>query len=163
MQLTPETPPHSIEFVAADIPAFGWRRFTFAPSAAHPDQEDDGRDISCGALAVRAASDGTFELRTRAAAYTGLCGIEDVGDRGDTYDFDPVGDGVILLEHVGVRRRVHESGLQHLTVQRTFSVPAELAPERSRRSERRVPLVIETEARLAPGVERVDLRVRVDN
>lgn len=163
VQLTTETPPQIIEFVAADVPAFGWRRFTVAQSAAHRDREDDGHEISCGALTVRAASDGTFEMETSSGMYAGLCGIDDVGDRGDTYDFDPVGDDVMRLEHVGVRRRVHESGLQHLTVQRTFCVPAELAPERSRRSERRVPLVVETEARLAPGVGRVDLRVRIDN
>ena len=163
LRLTPETLPQSVEFVAADVPAFSWRRYTLSPSAAHMEQEDDGSEIASGALAVRAASDGTFELRTKAGVYAGLCGIEDVGDRGDTYDFDPLGDGPVTLQQVSMRRRVHESGFQHLTVRRTFSVPAELGPDRSRRSDRRVPLVIETEARLAPGVERVDLRVCIDN
>ena len=163
LRLTPETLPQSVEFVAVDVPAFGWRRFTLAPSAAHMDQEDDGREIACGSLAVRAATDGTFELRTSSGVYGGLCGVEDVGDRGDTYDCDPLVDGPVGLEQVGVRRRVDESGFQYLTVRRTFSVPAELAPDRSRRSDQRVSLVIETEARLAAGVERVDLRVRVDN
>ena len=99
LRLTPETPPQSIEFVAADVPAFGWRRFTVAPSSAHPDHEDDGREITGGALTVRVANDGTFELRTAARVYTGLCGVEDVGDRGETYDFDPVVDGARTLEH----------------------------------------------------------------
>jgi mannosylglycerate hydrolase len=163
LRLTPETLPQSVEFVAADVPAFGWKRFTLSPSAVHFDQQDDGREIALGDLTVRAAHDGTFELQTRTAAYTGLCGIEDVGDRGDTYDFDPVIAGPVTLDQVEVRRRVHESGFQHLTVRRPFSVPAELVPQRSARSERCVPLVIETEARLAPGVQRVDLRVRVYN
>jgi mannosylglycerate hydrolase len=163
MQLAPELSPCSVEFVAADVPAFGWRRFALAPSAAHPDHEDDGREIACGDVWVRAADDGTFELRTSAGVYTGLCGVEDLGDRGDTYDFDPVTDGAVTLEQVQVRRRLHASGLQHLTVRRTFRVPAELAPDRARRSERCLPLVLETEARVAPGVERVDLRVCLDN
>jgi mannosylglycerate hydrolase len=163
LQLTPEIPPQSIEFVAADIPAFGWRRFAVAPAGAHPDVEDDGREIASGTLAVRVADDGTFELRTATETYAGLCGIEDVGDRGDTYDFDPVIDGAVTLEQVEVRRRVHASGIQHLLVRRTLRVPAELASDRTRRSEQRVALVVETEARVAPGVERVDLRVRVDN
>ena len=163
LQLTPEIPPQSIEFVAREIPAFGWRRFTIAPSAAHPDVEDEGREIVCGDLAVLVADDGTFELRTRAGTYAGLCGIEDAGDRGDTYDFDPVAGGTATLGRVEVRRRQHASGVQHLTVRRPLNIAAELAPDRRQRSAQCVPLIVETEARLAPGVERVDLRVRVHN
>lgn len=163
MRLVPETLPQSVEFVATDVPALGWRRFTVAPSAAHPDREDDGREIACGDCWVRAADDGTFDLRTSRGVYIGLCGIEDVGDRGDTYDFDPVVDGAATLRQTEVRRRVHPSGIQHLRVRRVLEVPAELAANRRQRSARRVPLVIETEARIVPGVERVDLRVVVDN
>jgi mannosylglycerate hydrolase len=163
LRLTPEALPQSVEFVATDVPAFGCRRFTLTPSAAHPDQVDDAREITSSGLAVRVLDDGTFEMRTGTRVFTGLCGVEDVGDRGDSYDFDPVLDGAITPEHVGVQRRVHASGIQHLTARRTFSLPAELAPDRVRRSARRVSLVVETEARLAPGVQRVDLRVRVDN
>ena len=72
LRLTPEALPQSVEFVAADVPAFGWRRFTLAPAAAHPDQEDDGREIASGDLRVRVADDGTFELRTAAGVYAGL-------------------------------------------------------------------------------------------
>jgi mannosylglycerate hydrolase len=163
LQLSPEAPPLAVEFVATEVPAFGYRRCRLTPSPAHADQVDGGREISCGGVAVRALTDGTFELQTPAGAFTGLCGVEDVGDRGDTYDFDPVIDGSVTLEHVDVQRRVHASGIQHLMVRRTFSLPAELALDRARRSERRVALVIETEARVAPGVAGVDLRVYVDN
>ncbi len=163
VRLAPELLPYGIEFVAADVPAFGWRRFRVAPSAAHPDREDEGRDIACGDVWVRATDDGTFELRTSAGVYTGLCGIEDIGDRGDTYDFDPVMGGVAAPEQVDVRRHLHASGIQSLNVRRTFRVPAALAPDRARRSVQCVSLVVETEARVAPGVERVDLRVGVDN
>lgn len=162
-RLVPELPPRSIEFVARDIPAFGWRRFKVEPSATHADREDDGREIACGDVWVRAGDDGTFELRTSRGIYTGLCGIEDVGDRGDTYDFDPVPGGELVLERIEVQRRMHASGIQYLTVRRTFRVPTELAPERTRRSADCVALVIETEAGIVPGVERVDLRVSVDN
>jgi mannosylglycerate hydrolase len=162
-RLVPELLPQSIEFVARDLPAFGWRRVTVAPSAAHAEDEDDGREIACGDVWLRAADDGTFDLRTSAGVYTGLCAVEDLGDRGDTYDFDPVLGGSVALERVEVRRRVHASGIQHLTVRRTFRLPAELTPDRSGRSECGVSLVLETEARVAPGVDRVDVWVRVDN
>ena len=163
LQLTYEALPLCVEFVATDVPAFGYRRCRLTPSAADPDRDDAGREIGGAGMTVCALDDGTFELRTPGGVFTGLCGVEDLGDRGDTYDFDPVIDATATLEHVEVRRRVHASGIQHLLVRRTITVPAELAPDRSRRSGRRVPLVIETEARITPGVERVDLRVRVDN
>lgn len=163
LRLTPDLAAHSLEFVAKDVPAFGWRRFKVVPSAAAADQEDDGREIACGDVWVRATDDGTFELRTSHGVYTGLCGVEDVGDRGDTYDCDPMNDGAIAPTHVAVRRGVHAGGIQHLIVRRTFSVPVALAADRTHRSEHRVPLILETEARVAPGVERVDLRVSVDN
>jgi len=162
-RLIPEVAPHTIEFVARDVPAFGWRRFTVAPSCAWAEHEDDGRAIACGDVWVSAARDGTFDLRSRHGVYRGLCGVEDLGDRGDTYDFDPVPGGSVTLEDVEIRRRTHESGIQHLTVRRTLRIPAELAPDRSRRSEDGVPIVLETEARVAPGVDRVDLTVRVEN
>ena len=162
-RLIPERPPHTIELVAADVPAFGWRRYTVAPAPACPDREDSGREIACGDVWLHAADDGTFELRTSSGVYTGLCSIEDLGDRGDCYDFDPVDDGGVSLADVEVRRRVHVSGIQYLTVRRTFHVPVELAADRARRSERTVRLVVETEARVAPGIERVDLRVMLDN
>lgn len=163
LRLAPETLPQSIEFVAENVPPFSWRRFSLTPSEAHADQMDDERQITCGDLLVRADDDGTFAVRTRGRAYAGLCSIEDVGDRGDTYDFDPVVGGGVVLRHVEVQRRVHASGLRHLLVRRTFDVPAELAADRAQRSAHCVALVVETEARLAPGVERVDLHVRLHN
>ena len=163
LQLTPEAPPLCVEFVATDVPAFGYRRCRLTPSPAHADESDGGREIGCGDITVRASDDGTFELQTPAGVCTGLCALEDLGDRGDTYDFDPVIDGSVTLEHVDVQRRVHASGIQHLIVRRTVSLPAELAPDRTRRSAQRVALLIEAEARVAPGVDRVDLRVCVNN
>ena len=38
------------------------------------------------------ADDGTLTVRVAGREWSGLLAIEDVGDRGDTYDFDPVPD-----------------------------------------------------------------------
>ena len=162
LQLLPDAPPLSLEWVAGNVPAFGWRRFTLTPSPPAGDHEDDGRTIACGDVWVRAADDGTLELRSSAGSYRNLCGIEDVGDRGDSYDFDPV-PGAIRLDTVSVQRRRHPSGIQSLIVRRTFSVPAQLASDRSQRSEDVVPVEVEIDASIAPGVERLAIRVRIDN
>lgn len=163
IRLMPNQPPSSVEFVANDVPAFGWRRFRLAPGNATPDTEDDGREIHAGGLSLCAAEDGTFDLRAGDITYRGLCGVEDIGDRGDTYDHDPVNEGAVTLEQVAVRRRWHASGIQSLAVRRTFRVPAALAPERATRSPEGIPLSIQMEARLAPGIDRVDVAVTIDN
>ncbi len=163
IRLLPDAPAQTIELVAADVPAFGWKRVCLAPSAAHPDVEDDGREIDAEGIAVCVADDGTLAVTFAGRTYAGLAGVEDAGDRGDTYDFDPVGGNTPSLAAVRVRRRREPTGVATLLVTRTFSVPTALTAERDGRSAERVPLVLDTEARLVPGTGRVDLRVRLAN
>ncbi len=163
MRLLPDHPAQSIEIVAEDVPAFGWRRIRLQPSDPHPEHEDEGREVSFGDMSVAAAEDGTLTVRIGSSTWSGLCAVEDIGDRGDTYDFDPVPGAAPRLDEVRISRRVHPNGMQHLEVRRTFAIAAALAPDRERRDERTVALEVFTEARLAPGIDRVDLRVRADN
>jgi mannosylglycerate hydrolase len=163
VRLFPERPALSVELVVSDVPAFGWKRVRLRPSATHADEEDAGSEISVEDLTLGVADDGTFQLRAAGRTYAGLCGLEDIGDRGDTYDFDPVCGGTVRLDAVEVRRRKHPHGIQSLTVRRILFVPAELGAKRDERSDRLVGLVVDTEARLVPGTNRVDLCVRVDN
>jgi mannosylglycerate hydrolase len=63
----------------------------------------------------------------------------------------------------GVSRERHPSGVQTLSVRRMLEIPACLTPDRQARSDARVELSLVLEVRVAPGVPRVDVRVRVDN
>lgn len=163
-RMLPEMPPLDIEFVATDVPAFGWRRVRLAPGPQVDDAVDDGREIAAGDVRVRADDDGTLTFGFSEREWSGLGAIEDLGDRGDTYDFDPVPDDAgATVTSVAVERRCHPSGIARLRVTRTLSVPQGLTPARDARSQKCVSVVVETEARVAPGVRRVDLRVRVDN
>ncbi len=113
---------------------------------------------------MSAAGDGTLTLSSGDRRVSGLGGIEDVGDRGDTYDFDPVDDDPgAVLRTVTVERRRHVSGIQRLVVTRTFDVPASVAPQRDRRVSDTVVLTVRVEARVAPSVDRIDLHVETDN
>src|SRR5688572_1500938 len=160
----PGQQPLDLEFVARDVPPLGCRRHRITRCAASPDHLDDGREIACGDAAVRAADDGTLDVRLAGRTWTGLCAIEDRGDRGDTYDFDAIDDDQALeLRALHVTRRRHASGIATLTTRRRFAVSRALAPDRRRRDPARTELVVEIEAGLAPGVERVDLCVRVEN
>ena len=160
----PNQAPCDLEFVAADVPAFGCRRFRLAPAEPVPDAVDDGREIAADAVRVVVADDGTLTVRIGTEEWRGLVGVEDRGDRGDTYDFDPVEDDTgAALTSVAWWRARHPSGLARLAVTRVFAVPVGLDASRERRAAETVPLAVHVEARVAPGVPRVDLEVRVDN
>jgi alpha-mannosidase len=134
--------------VVDDVPAFGWKRIRLTPSDASPDEEDDGREIAADGLAVRADDDGTLRVRFADHELAGLAAIEHLQDHGDSYDFDPVpddpGDPVVSI---AVRRARHPSGIQRLRVARTLASGT----------------VVTVEARLAPGIDRVDLHVEVEH
>ncbi len=173
MRMWEGMPGIDLELVVADVPAFGWRRVHLAPADPSPDEVDDGRVISSGssgddpgALVVEAADDGTLTLHAGARTFVGLGALEDLGDRGDTYDFDPVAgdrDAGAVPTAVRIERRRHASGLERLVVERTLAVPSALTEARDARTEETVPVVVRVEARVAPGVDRVDLDITVTN
>jgi len=151
-----------IEFVARDVPPFGWRRLKLEPSQTALEEIDEGADIIAGDVSVAVEQNGTLTVGFGDARFSGLCALEDVGDRGDTYDFDPVG-GDWAIDKVEVERRRHSSGIQSVEIRRMLRVPAGLSEDRTRRSDETVSILVVTEALVAPGVGRVDLKVRVEN
>jgi alpha-mannosidase len=158
----PEQQDWDVEFVARDVPAFGWKRVRLAPSDDGPaDEVDVGREIAAGGTRVHAGDDGTLDVTIGGRSYHGMCALEDVGDRGDTYDFDPV-PGAAMSGDVEVARMRHASGIEELRVKRYLAVPM-LDASRAARSEVNRYLEVTTHARIAPGVDRIDLRVVVHN
>lgn len=166
-RLAPDEPVHDLEFVARDVPAFGWKHFELARSEPWTEKADAGREIGNASLRLQAAEDGTFTLQTGGRVLQGLLGFEDTGDRGDTYDYDPAppAAGTPDLEAVScsVERFRHPNGLERLVVRRTLHVPVALAPDRRTRARKVVALDTAVEARVAPGVERVDFTIRIEN
>lgn len=159
----PGAVPFDLEFVARDVPGFGCRRFTLTPIAAAREIVDDGREIAVDDLRLVVGDDGTCSLRLGATTWGGLLALEDRGDRGDTYDFDPVDEArAPVLESVRCERRRHPSGLARLTVERVLSLPSGLDATRERRTADMVRCRVRIEAVLAPGVGRVDMTVSVD-
>jgi len=160
----PGMPPMDIEFVASDLPAFGCRRFRLAPGPAAPDQIDEGREIENAEACVCANSDGTLDIRIGAMHWRGLFALEDFVDRGDTYDFEPLADDCGGKPGaVSIQRRRHSTGLAAVTVRRTLQTSAALAPDRKSRNPVPADIVVEVEASIVPGLQRIDLRVAVDN
>ncbi len=166
-RLAPDAPVYDVEFVAHELPGFGWRSFELARSTATPDEVDDGRTIASEHLQVEAADDGTLALTADGRRFEGLLACEDVGDRGDTYDHDPApaAPGTPDLRELPPRvtRRRHPNGIQQLTIERRLEVPRSLAADRSRRGSETVTLPLRIEACLWPGSRVVELTVELDN
>lgn len=168
LRVIPEQVPWDVEFVAAEVPAFGWRRYHLAPGPDVRDEVDSEPTIVSAEVEVTVAPDGTLTVRFGPAAgertYAGLLAVEDQGDRGDTYDFDPAGDAVRLEPATVVRtRRRHPTGIQELTVERTFTMPVSLSDDRRDRNAQVSTLDLSYTVRIVPGVARVDLDVELVN
>jgi mannosylglycerate hydrolase len=147
----------AVEFVAADVPALGYKTFALRPTdGPHPDDVDDGREISAGGVGVIAQDDGTLTIRLGSTEYTGIGALEDIGDRGDTYDFDPVPTRPVAGP-VEIGRTRHSNGMQTLLVGRVLEVPPLDSPDGG------APVVVTMEVRVTPRVPRVDIDVTVKN
>src|SRR4029077_14234228 len=160
----PNQEPLDLEVVVADVPAFGCRRLRLTTAQPADHQIDEATEIAGTGVHVRVARDGTFDVRLGGTEYRGLLAVEDRGDRGDSYDFDPLDDdrGIQLIS-AAWRRWRHPAGLAGIEVARTFMLPRGLDASRTRRRSESDLLTLWTEARVAHGVPRVDVTVRVDN
>ena len=163
MTALPDRRACDLEFVAADVPAFGWKRLALRATDPTPEREDDGREIAAGGIAVRAEDDGRFEVVFGERRFPGLGGLEDRGDRGDTYDADLLEPDAVRLEPATVRRFRHLSGIERLVIGRELAVAPALAVDRMRRAGEGGRISVTIELRVAPGVPRVDACVRVEN
>jgi 2-O-(6-phospho-alpha-D-mannosyl)-D-glycerate hydrolase len=116
---------------------------------------------------VAAAPDGRIRLVHRADGTT----IEDAlrivseGDRGDEYCFDPVPGAPVVERPERTRVRVERAGdaAVALALDARFRMPESLAPDRAGRATKAVTLPVSLRLRLAPGLDRLDVEVTLDN
>ncbi len=157
------------------LPGHGLRVYRVAQGRAGADAEG----LACGRTAaggawienevwrVEAAPDGRIRCVERRLGQV----VEDAlrlvseGDRGDEYNFDPVPGAATVErpERVRVRLLARSEAEVGLRVEARYRIPAQLTPDRSARSRRRVPLPARLELRLARGLDRVDVALEVDH
>ncbi|MCX8071499.1 MAG: hypothetical protein N3C12_03470 [Candidatus Binatia bacterium] len=165
MRLDLSRPPQAIEFVARNVPPFGCLKLPLHTEDQPATEScDEGTEIRNEFLRVQATTTGTFDLEFVASGsrYVGLANWEDLGDRGDTYDFDPV-PGMAQLDGVAFRRTHHPSGIQTLRIERKLRVPSGLKASREERCDETVTLPLVLELCVAPGIPRLDIEVTVFN
>ena len=91
--------------------------------------------------------------------------FEDDGDRGDEYNFDPVGDGAAIANPASISASVVDNGpvRKRIKLSMTFEVPAALTADRRSRSSNRERLEVALTATLYAGLDRVDFIADVNN
>ncbi len=116
---------------------------------------------------VAAAADGRVRIVRRAdgVAIEDALRVVSEGDRGDEYNFDLV-PGAPIVEHPErARVRVERAGeaAATLAIDARYRVPESLAADRAGRSTKTVALPVSLRLRLAPGLDRIDIEVSLDN
>ncbi len=151
----------------------GLRAYRIAAGRARGAQRLASGTLGAGAFVEseswRAEADGrgavTLTHRASGRVIRDAVRIVSEGDRGDTYNFDPVSGETAAPapERVRVRVLAADASEATLAVDLRLRVPRALAPDRSRRSEAAVSLPVALRLRVLAGLDRVDVHVSGDN
>jgi mannosylglycerate hydrolase len=161
-----------VQFVAHDVPGYGYKAWRLEAPSRHDTVAASGDpralSIENEAFIVEAnPADGTLTITDRqtGAVYSGLNRFVDGGDRGDEYNFcrpendhwvsAPVEPPQIRMEAGPTRQTLH--------IDLLYRMPAALTPDRRSRAPEWVDTPIHTRISLSPGVRRVDVHTVVNN
>jgi len=164
-------PTREVVFRAEAVPGFGWRTFVAAAGDGPPSALEAGEGTLANEhLAVRVdPATGTFTLRTSdGIELSGLDRLVDGGDGGDTYNYSPPSDDLVVDEPGFVRVTTLESGpvRARLLVERLYELPAfAIGNERvcTRRSEELVRVEVSTMLELRAGERFLRVHTELDN
>ena len=158
--------PHCrIEFVACDLKQVGFSSYRLR-------REDAAAAISPGSRGwienefyrVQPSSQG-LEIRDKSRGITLELFFEDVGDRGDEYNFDPLPGDVSIVKAASVSPASVEIGAarERLKMTLAYDLPASLESNRMARSSETEKFTVDLTAALYPDLERIDFDARVTN
>jgi mannosylglycerate hydrolase len=124
------------------------RSVTFAPATA------TARALSNGLVGVAIAADGTLDVTgADGTVLHGVGRLVDGGDRGDSYNYAPPAQDVLVSEPTQVAVELIENGplRSRMRVIRVYEWPTALASDRDLRSSRTVPTPVETLVEVRAG------------
>ncbi len=163
-----------IEFVAEEVPAYGYRTYALCCGGAAPymAEYDQGDTIENEWLSATVNThDGTFTIHDKRTgqSFPSLNRFVDGGDRGDTFTYcPPERDTVIDIATntpIAMYRRVSDVE-QSITYLEIYRIPRKLTADRSARlplTAQFVPVSISTTLTIPHLLPRVDVRVEIDN
>ncbi|MGH7925556.1 MAG: glycoside hydrolase family 38 C-terminal domain-containing protein [Candidatus Binatus sp.] len=156
----------AVSFVADDLvqTGFSFYRLVRDDSAAFPANPGTSTCIENEFFRLTPTPRG-LEIRDLARNTAMELYFEDDGDRGDEYNFDPVGDSTSIANPASISASVIDDGTvrKRIKLLMTFEVPAALTADRSARSEDCERLEVALIATLHAGLARVDFIAEVNN
>lgn len=174
----------TIEFVVADLPAYGLKTFWLYPRGLQEQEHAALTSSLRGQFGAGKASrpfienefyrveanseDGTLTAtdKQNGAVFKGLNRFVDGGDVGDLYNYCPPAQDLLVSEPVDEPKiEVLSTGPVRamLRISGRWLLPGACAPSRTERSSRTVLCHIDSEVSLVPGVRRIDIHTRVEN
>lgn len=151
-------------FAEARIPAFGYSLFYIRESDDKRKCCQENMTSQGERYRIKFKGDGTFSIHDtqKGISYRNLHRFTDIGDRGDEYNFCPVGKEV-TQQGAGVKRLVSNSTIELYSAEYFLKIPAGLQKNRRQRSAERVTLRIRSRITLNKGNGRVDIRTEFHN
>jgi mannosylglycerate hydrolase len=156
------------------LPTFGYKSFALSSSdrvdraAPPPIADKKSKVLENDLLRVTVRSNGSLTLldKRNGALFRDLNVIEDTGDRGDTYNYDPLkGDKPITTKGAKGRILLKENGplLGAFEVQTALTLPQRLTADRKARKKKRLRLPLRFRITLTRNSPRVHITAHIDN
>ncbi|GAA4981767.1 glycoside hydrolase family 38 C-terminal domain-containing protein [Kitasatospora paranensis] len=173
LDLLPDSRPvlvHRLRLLAADVPALGSAVHTVvlggepAPHAAAVLEDGVATlDLPDGSV-LAAAADASLTLHLPdGTSMPGLATLRDEGDRGDTYNFDPVPHDTPLTPRLTCARRRTSPVRTVLELSAVLDLPAGLAPDRAARGTRTTPVPLTITVERWSGQDPLNWTLSLDN
>lgn len=164
-------PTREVVFQTDPVPGFGWRTYTLVDGEGPPtDVRADDRSLANEHLRVDVdPDDGTLTLTTvDGVVVTGANALLDGGDGGDTYNYSPPTEDVVVEDPEFVRVDVLESGpvRARLLVTTLYAIPTHAVGDArlcTRRSEENTRFEVETTLELRAGERFLRVHVELEN
>ena len=164
----------TIEFVCADLPAYGLKTFWVLP------EPSDAAAAPISTLAVSehnienefyrveaSAQDGTLTVTDKqtGVVLSGLNRFVDGGDIGDLYNYCPPAQDLLITEPAQppTIEVTHSPACAALRINAQWSLPRAATAEREARSSEHVTYPITSIISLSPGVRRIDIHTTLEN
>ncbi len=157
-------------FAADDVPGFGWQSYTVTAGAGPATAVTSGASsLENEHLRVEIDGDGTYTVTTSdGVTVRGLGRLVDGGDGGDTYNYSPPAEDLLVDAPEAIDVTALESGpvRARVRVDATYSWPTHaIGDERScsRRSDEAVPVRVHTTLELRTGERFLRVHTELDN
>ncbi len=116
-------------------------------------------------LKISLAESGQARILDKESGKEILVEFSDRGDRGDSYNFDPVPDDQPITRVDKFRYKFGPAGksFARLDLEHLYRLPESLDSSRARRSRKKAPLLVESRIYLYRGLRRVDFKTNLKN